>query len=65
PVVCRCRDLEGALTAGRLFRSPEEVRHVVRNDISPIDDLRSTARYRATVLSRLLYYWLVENGRGA
>jgi len=62
PTVCRCRKLENALAAGRSFQSPEEVRHVLRNDISPIDDVRSTARYRATVLSRLLYYWLVENG---
>ena len=65
PVVCRCRDLENALATGPSFRSPEEVRHVLRNDISPIDDLRSTGCYRATVLSRLLYYWLVENGWGA
>ncbi len=65
PVVCRCRDLEKALTAGRSFQSPEEVRHILRKDVSPIDDIRSTGRYRATVLSRLLYYWLAENGRGA
>jgi len=65
PIVCRCRALENALAGGRSFQSPEEVRHVLRNDISPIDDIRSTGRYRATVLSRLLYYWLVENGWGA
>lgn len=65
PVVCRCRDLENALAAGRSFQSPAEVRRVLRKDVSPIDDIRSTARYRATVLSRLLYYWLAENGRGA
>jgi CO/xanthine dehydrogenase FAD-binding subunit len=60
PVVCRCRNLENALAAGRSFQNPEDVRRVLHNDISPIDDMRSTARYRATVLSRLLYYRLAE-----
>ena len=60
PVVCRCRHLEQALTAGRTFQSPAEIAQVLASDISPIDDIRSTARYRATVLSRLLYFWLCE-----
>ena len=62
PVVCRCRRLEKALDAGRTFRSPREVRQLLDPDISPIDDIRSTARYRATVLSRLLYHWLTGCG---
>jgi xanthine dehydrogenase small subunit len=61
PVVCRCHALEQALGDGRAFQSPAEIRALLDRDISPIDDLRSTARYRATVLSRLLYFWLVEN----
>ena len=30
----------------------------LRDDVSPIDDIRSTARYRETVLARLLYFGL-------
>jgi CO/xanthine dehydrogenase FAD-binding subunit len=61
PVVCRCRALEQALTDGRKFGNPDEIRQVLAADIHPIDDIRSTARYRATVLSRLLYFWLAEH----
>ena len=60
PVVCRCRHLEQALADGRTFQTPAEIAQVLAADISPIDDIRSTARYRATVLSRLLYYWLQD-----
>jgi CO/xanthine dehydrogenase FAD-binding subunit len=63
PVVCRCRTLEKALTGGRTFQNPEEIRQLLDADVAPIDDLRSTARYRSTVLSRLLYYWWLENVR--
>ena len=58
PVVRRCRALEPALADGRSFRNPQELRPLLEQDITPIDDIRSTARYRATVLSRLLYHWL-------
>jgi len=61
PVVCRCRALERTLDGGRKFQDPAEIRQILAADISPIDDIRSTARYRGTVLSRLLYYWLLEN----
>jgi CO/xanthine dehydrogenase FAD-binding subunit len=60
PVVCRCRALERALTDGKTLRDPQEIRPILAADISPIDDIRSTAKYRATVLSRLLYFWLRE-----
>ena len=60
PIVCRCRTLEKALDAGQTFQNPAGIRQLLAADISPIDDLRSTAAYRATVLSRLLYYWLAE-----
>lgn len=55
PVVCRCRGLEAALAAGRMFASPEELWDCLRSDVSPISDLRSTARYRQAVLCRLLF----------
>jgi len=61
PTVCRCHNLEQALDQGESFSSPEEILRVLQDDISPIDDIRSTARYRATVLSRLLYFFLIEN----
>lgn len=62
PTVCRCRTLEAALAAGRTFGSPDEIRHTLENDIAPIDDVRSTAAYRANVLARLLYHWLAGHG---
>ncbi|MCK4343331.1 MAG: FAD binding domain-containing protein [Phycisphaerae bacterium] len=58
PVVCRCRALEQALDNNTTFQNPKQIRQLLEADISPIDDIRSTAKYRATVLSRLLYYWL-------
>lgn len=58
PFVCRCRNMERALRHGQRFNSPDEVLEVLEADISPIDDIRSTARYRSRVLSRLLYYEL-------
>ena len=61
PVVCRCRALEKALDDGRTFQDAKQIRDLLAHDIAPIDDIRSTAAYRATVLSRLLYYWLAEN----
>jgi len=60
PYVCRCRTLEQALNAGRSFASPADVLAALRPDISPIDDIRSTATYRERVLSRILYYRLAE-----
>lgn len=55
PFVCRCRNLEAALAAGRTFASPTDLAAVLRDDVSPIDDLRSTAAYRLNVLARLLH----------
>lgn len=60
PYVCRCRSMERALEQGTTFNSPDDVLQVLRQDISPIDDIRSTARYRSRVLSRLLYFQLAE-----
>jgi len=58
PYVCRGRNLEQELASGRIFSSPEEIRRVLDADVAPIDDIRSTAEYRATVLSRLIYMQL-------
>lgn len=58
PFVCRCRHFEAALSRGDKFSRPEDIRDVIRRDISPIDDMRSTAAYRETVLARLLFHRL-------
>jgi CO/xanthine dehydrogenase FAD-binding subunit len=61
PCVKRCRALERALDQGRTFDSPAQIRDLLRADVAPIDDIRSTAAYRLNVLSRVLYYGLIEN----
>jgi len=58
PTVCRCPTVESFLSAGEPVRGPEDLAGPVRQDVSPIDDIRSTARYRETVLARLLYFGL-------
>ncbi len=60
PTVVRCRTLEAALDAGQTFSSPDEIATILNTNISPIDDLRSTAEYRERVLSRLIYFRLEE-----
>jgi carbon-monoxide dehydrogenase small subunit/xanthine dehydrogenase small subunit len=60
PTVVRCRTFEAALDAGQSFASPAEIADLLKPDISPIDDLRSTAEYRNRVLSRLIYFRLDE-----
>jgi CO/xanthine dehydrogenase FAD-binding subunit len=58
PTVCRCPGLEAFLSAGRPAGCPDDLVGPIREDVSPIDDIRSTARYRETVLARLLYFGL-------
>jgi CO/xanthine dehydrogenase FAD-binding subunit len=58
PTVCRCPALEAFLASGAGAGGPEDLLPPIREDVSPIDDIRSTARYRETVLSRLLYFGL-------
>lgn len=60
PTVVRCRALEAALNAGRTFNKPAEIESILSVDISPIDDLRSSAAYRRRVLARLIYFRLAE-----
>lgn len=58
PVVLRCRLLEAALERGDAIGSPQSLQKIIEQDVSPIDDIRSTGAYRATVLARLIYYRL-------
>lgn len=60
PFVTRCPTMEEALSQAQPIRSVEDVRALIDADIAPIDDIRSTADYRASVLGRLLYFWLKE-----
>lgn len=58
PTVCRCPSMEGMLKEGRPVSGPSDLAAALARDVSPIDDVRSTARYRAEVLARLLYWGL-------
>lgn len=56
PTVRRCRAVERLLDAGEPLDSPADVLPALRSDVSPIDDIRSTADYREQVAARLLFY---------
>ena len=56
--VKRCPTVERALDGGASVKKPEDLLPAVSADVTPIDDIRSTAEYRRTVLCRLLYHSL-------
>ena len=58
PTVCRCRALERHLTEGHPVTSPDDFLAAIARDVSPIDDIRSTAHYRRQVMARVLYHGL-------
>ncbi len=60
PTVCRCRSLESYLDAGSRPDSPDDLLPAIDQDVSPIDDIRSTAAYRRQVLARTLFQVLRE-----
>ncbi len=60
PTVCRCPALETFLSTGQPAAGPNDLIGPIREDVAPIDDVRSTARYRETVLARLLYFGLMK-----
>ncbi|MCK4871593.1 MAG: FAD binding domain-containing protein [Phycisphaerales bacterium] len=64
PFVCRCPALEKLLTDGCTVRSPDDLLPAVDSDTRPIDDVRSTARYRRIVLSRIIYFGLRDAAPG-
>jgi len=63
PTVCRCPAVEALLAAEVAVGSPDDLLGALRQDVSPIDDMRSTARYREQVLARLLYFGLRRDCR--
>ncbi len=58
PTVCRCRAVESLLASGHTVSRPDDLLAALDDDVSPIDDVRSTARYRGQVLASLLYFGL-------
>jgi len=58
PTVVRCRTLETLLSEERPVSRPAELAEALAKDVSPIDDIRSTAAYRTEVLARILYWKL-------
>ncbi|HEX8694254.1 MAG TPA: FAD binding domain-containing protein [Longimicrobium sp.] len=59
PTVVRLPKTEEALASGA---SVDEARRVLADEIAPIDDLRSTAEYRARVAGNLLARWWGDSG---
>jgi CO/xanthine dehydrogenase FAD-binding subunit len=54
--VCRCPTVEALLDSGELIGTPDELETALAADVSPIDDIRSTAEYRQRVAARLLFF---------
>lgn len=55
PTVRRCPTVEDRLDRAPSPTRPEDFSEALAADVSPIDDLRSTARYRSRVLARILH----------
>ncbi len=60
PTTRRCPSVERLLETGARVRSPEDLQAAISDDVAPIDDIRSSARYRANVMARVLYHDLRE-----
>lgn len=60
PTVRRCPSVEVLLEEGAPISGPEDLLPALGEHVSPIDDLRSTARYREIVLAQVLYHDLEE-----
>ncbi|MCB1036080.1 MAG: FAD binding domain-containing protein [Acidobacteria bacterium] len=58
PSVRRCPALEKLLEEGADVARPEDLLAAIDQDVSPIDDIRSTAEYRRLVFARTLFHAL-------
>ncbi|MFO0860273.1 MAG: FAD binding domain-containing protein [Phycisphaerales bacterium] len=54
----RCPTVEALLNTGTPLKAPADLAAAFAADVAPIDDIRSTADYRRTVLARLLFHSL-------
>lgn len=52
----RCRAVEHMLEQKAPVKSPADFYPAIDRDVKPIDDIRSTAGYRRSVMARLLYH---------
>lgn len=62
PTVRRCRAVEALLDGGAPLSGPDDLLPALRSDVSPIDDIRSTAAYREQVAARLLFFGPASGG---
>lgn len=58
PTVRRCPALERQIGDAKRIGSPDDLLPAIAQDVSPIDDIRSTAEYRRRVMARVLYHGL-------
>ncbi|HYL56496.1 MAG TPA: FAD binding domain-containing protein [Gemmatimonadales bacterium] len=56
PTIRRCHAIERLLETGAQVAFPEDLFPAIARDVAPIDDIRSSARYRANVMARVLYH---------
>lgn len=60
PTIRRCPALERQLADGPAPFAPEDLLPAIEQDVTPIDDIRSTAEYRKRVMARVLFFALPE-----
>ncbi len=65
PTIRRCPALERLLETEAQVHSPDDLLPAIERDVTPIDDIRSTAAYRKQVMARVLYHGLREACRWA
>jgi CO/xanthine dehydrogenase FAD-binding subunit len=55
PTVRRCPALERLLSGDAALSAPDDLLPAIDRDVTPIDDIRSTAAYRRRVMARMLF----------